>query len=161
MIYGNCTRMAVHTHRRGTEDEEPETTVEEEIETPVDDQIRELIEDRASTIESQIEELENELAELENFATVTLRDRRIAENSDNISKISGSFSGFAESTTDKLNSLESRLEINTLLLAAIAETAADSENIDLSAVQQYQEDRLVTDTSADQRLENVLEQLTS
>lgn len=176
MICVNDIRMAVRPHVRKAEEAEPEKVepekaepekaepemaVEEEIETPVDDRIKELIEDRATTIENRIEELENELTELENFATITLRDRRIAENSDNISKVSDSFSGFAESTTDKLNSLEHRLEINTLLLATIAEAVADTEDVDLSAVRQYQEDRLVTNISADERLEEALEQLTS
>jgi hypothetical protein len=136
-------------------------TEEGEIETGVDDRIKELVDDRAATIENRIDELEDELNELENFATVTLRDRRIGENTTNIDKISESFSGFAESTTDKLNALESRQEINTLLLAAIAEALGDAEDVDvdLSTVREYQEDRLVTDTSADEQLEEALNQL--
>lgn len=146
--------MAARTHAGETE--------EREIETAVDDRIRELVDNRAAMIEDRIDELESELTELENFATVTLRDRRIAENTTNIDKISNSFSGFAESTSDKLNSLENRLEINTLLLAAIAEALEDTEDveIDLSTVREYQEDRLVTDTSADEQLEEALDQLT-
>lgn len=153
VICGNTIRMAARTRAGETE--------EGEIETAVDDRIRQLVDDRAATIENRIDELESELAELENFATVTLRDRRIGENTTNIDKISESFSGFAESTSDKLNSLEGRLEIDTLLLAAMAEALADAEDVevDLSTVRKYQEDRLVTDTSTDEQLEEALDRL--
>lgn len=153
VICGNTIRMAARTQAGETE--------EGEIENAVDDRIRELVDNRAATIEGRIDELENELTELENFATVTLRDRRIGETTTNIDKLSESFSGFAESTSDKLNALEGRLEINTLLLAAIAEALADAEEVevDLSTVRRYQEDRLVTDTSTDEQLEKALDQL--
>ena len=146
--------MATHTRAM---DEESEL---EASETPVDDQIRELVESRARTVESRIDELENELEQLRNFAEITLRDRRIAENSDNIGKISDSFSGFADSTTNKLNYLENCLEINTLVLAAVIEALKEAEDVDLdlSEIGGYQEDRLVTNVSANDRLAEVIEE---
>lgn len=131
-----------------------------ENENPVDDRIRELVDNRATVVESRIAELEAELEELENFAEITLRDRRIAENSDNIAKLSDSFSGFAESTTDKLNALENRIEVNSLVLAAVVEALEETDNvdIDLSDVEGYQDDRLVTDVSANDRLAEAIEE---
>ncbi len=130
-----------------------------ESETPVDDRIRELVDNRAATVENRIEELEAELEELENFATITLRDRRIAENSTNVGKLSDSFSGFAESTTDKLNALENRIEVNSLVLAGVVEALAEAEDVelDLTGVEGYQEDRLVTNVSANDRLVEAIE----
>lgn len=130
-----------------------------ENENPVDDRIRELVDNRATVVESRIAELEAELEELENFAEITLRDRRIAENSDNIAKLSDSFSGFAESTTDKLNTLENRIEVNSLVLAAVVEALEETDDvdIDLSDVEGYQDDRLVTDVSANDRLAEAIE----
>lgn len=131
-----------------------------ENENPVDDRIRELVDNRATVVESRIAELEAELEELENFAEITLRDRRIAENSDNIAKLSDSFSGFAESTTDKLNTLENRIEVNSLVLAAVVEALEETDDvdIDLSDVEGYQDDRLVTDVSANDRLAEAIEE---
>jgi predicted component of type VI protein secretion system len=153
---GNCARMA--TNARAS-DAESEMTGEGN-ETPVDDRIRELVDTRATEVERRIEELEAELEELENFAKITLRDRRISENSDNIGKLSDSFSGFAESTSDKLNTLENRIEVNSLVLAAVVEALEESGDVDLdfSDVEGYQADRLVTDVSANDRLADAIEE---
>ena len=131
----------------------------DESETPVDDRIRQLVDARATEVETRIEELEAELEDLENFAEITLRDRRIAENSDNIGKVSDTFSGFAESTTSKLNALETRIEVNTLVLAKVVEALdeAGDVDLDLSAVESYQGNRLVTEVSANDRLTDAIE----
>lgn len=131
----------------------------DESETPVDDRIRELVDARATEVEDRIEELEAELEQLENFAEITLRDRRIAENSDNIGKVSDTLSGFAESTTDKLNALENRIEVNTVVLAEIVAALEETGDVDLdlSEVAGYQADRLVTETSANDRLAEAIE----
>lgn len=138
---------------------ESETEMMVEGETPVDDRIRKLVDTRATEVENRIAELENELEQLRNFAEITLRDRRIAENSDNIAKISDSFSGFAESTSDKLNALENRLEVNTLVLAELVEALDETDDIDLdlSHVEGYGADRLVTNVSANDRLAEAIE----
>lgn len=138
---------------------EAESEMMAEGETPVDDRIRELVDSRATEVENRIAELESELEQLQNFAEITLRDRRIAENSDNIGKISDSFSGFAESTSDKLNALENRLEVNTLVLAEVVEALEETGDVDLdlSDVEGYGEDRLVTDVSANDRLAEAIE----
>lgn len=143
------------THAYGGDEE---SLLADENEKPIDDQIRALVENRAATLERRIADLETELEELDNFARITLRDRRIAENTGNIGKVSDTLSGFAENTTDKLNAIQRSQETNTLLLAAIVE-ALDDEGIDvdLSDVQNHREGRPVTDVSADDRLENALD----
>lgn len=147
--------MASHAR---TGDEESRM-VTEEFATPVDDQIRELIDSRATELEDRIAELEAELDQLDSFARITLRDRRIAENTGNITKVSDTLSGFAENTTDKLNALKRNQERNTLLLAAITEALSDADgvDVDLSDVNDHREGRLVTGTSADDRLDDVLD----
>lgn len=149
----NDTGMATHAYS-GDE----ESLLADEFETPIDDRIRALVENRAATLERRIADLETELEELDNFAKITLRDRRIAENTGNIGKVSDTLSGFAESTTEKLNTIQRTQETNTLLLAAIVE-ALDEEgvDVDLSAVRNHREGRPVTDVSADDRLGNALD----
>lgn len=131
----------------------------DESETAVDERIRELVDTRAAEVEDRIEKLEGELEQLENFAEITLRDRRIAENSDNIGKVSDALSGFAESTTDKLNALENRVEVNMLVLAEVVEALEETGDVDLdlSGVEDYQGDRLVTEASANDRLAEAIE----
>ena len=146
--------MAMHAHAA---DEEPPMAAGE-LATPVDDRIRELVDSRAAAIESRIAELEAELEQLDSFAKITLRDRRIAENTANLGKVSDTLSGFAENTTDKLNAQKSAHERNTLLLAALVE-ALDAEGIDLdlAAVRDHREGRPVTGAAADDRLNDALD----
>lgn len=144
--------------RSGVGRDEFDTTVGDEPETAIDDQVRTLIDDRATEIEQRIGELEAELEQLDNFARITLKERRIAENNGNIAKVSDTLSGFAENTTDKLNALRSKQEENRLLLAAIVEALEDAEgvDVDLSDVRSRREGQL-TSVAADDRLDEALD----
>lgn len=147
--------MASRTRGR----DEGSLLTDEESAKPIDDQVRELIEKRAAELENRIQELESELDALDNFARITLKERRIAENNANLAKVSDTLSGFAENTTDKLNTLKSNQERNTLLLAAVVEALddADEVDVDLSEVRDHREGRPVTGISPDDRLDDALD----
>ena len=117
------------------------------------------LEGELGDIHGEIAALEDDLEELDNFAKVTLRDRRISEHSDLIDALSDSFSGFAENTSEKLGALENRVEVNTMVLAVIVEALAETDaDLDFSDVEGYQEDHLVTTASADDRLAAAIEE---
>ena len=117
------------------------------------------LEGELGDIHGEIAALEDDLEELDNFAKVTLRDRRISEHSDLIDALSDSFSGFAENTSEKLGALENRVEVNTMMLAVIVEALAETDaDLDFSDVEGYQEDHLVTTASADDRLAAAIEE---
>lgn len=125
-----------------------------------EDRVDEL-EGELGSIERDIDELEENLEELDNFAKVTLRDRRISEQSDLIDALSDSFSGFAESTSEKLGKLENRVEVNTMVLAVVVEALEEMDtDLDFSDVEGYQEDHLVTTGSAEDRLADAIEEST-
>lgn len=130
-------------------------------ESTVDYQIEELIDRRTKELEDRIDELDSELEEVENYARISLGERRLKQNEANLSEFSDSLTSFAERTFSKMNALESRLEVQTLLLASLIEAVSESEDVDLdvSAVKRYQEDQLVMSESAEQRLQEVIDQL--
>ena len=111
------------------------------------------LEGELGRIHGELNDLEDDLDELDDFAKITLRDRRISEHSDLIDALSDSFSGFAENTSERLGVLENRLEVNTMVLATIVEALEETDaDLDFSDVEGYQEDHLVTTASADDRL---------
>lgn len=131
-------------------------------ESTVDYQIEELIDERVDELNTRIEELEAELEELDNFARISLGERRIKGNEANLSEFSDSLTGFADKTFTKINAIESRLDIQTLLLASVVEALDDVEDIDvdLSDVKRYQEDQLVVSSSPEQRLRDAISEST-
>jgi sugar-specific transcriptional regulator TrmB len=133
----------------------------EQSEPTVDYQIEELIERRTSELEQRIEELDSELEEVENFARISLGERRLKQNEANLSEFSDSLTSFAERTFSKMNALESRLEVQTLLLASLVDALeeADDVEIDVSEVQRYQDDQLVMSASPEKRLQEAIERL--
>lgn len=135
----------------------------EEGESTVDYQIEELIARRTGELEDRVEELEDELAEVENFARISLGERRLKQNEANISEFSESLTAFAERTFTKMNALENRLEVQTLLLTSLIDAVSESDDveIDVSEVKQYQNDQLVMSASADQRLQEAIEELSN
>lgn len=128
-------------------------------ESTVDYQIEELIEQRTEEIEGRIDELEAELEELDDFARISLAERRIKGAEANLSEFSESLTAFAERTFTKLNKLENQLEVQTLLLAEVLEALSEAEGVevDVSDVQKYQEDQIVMSASADERLQDAIE----
>lgn len=133
----------------------------EQGESTVDYQIEELIERRTRELEERIEELDSELEEVENFARISLGERRLKQNEANLSEFSDSLTSFAERTFSKMNALESRLEVQTLLLASLLEALSESDDveIDVSEVQRYQDDQLVMNASPEKRLREAIERL--
>jgi hypothetical protein len=158
-----------------SEDEEPEETIvhdepEEDGEGTGDGEapsesgelmaraVEEVVESRLESIEEEIQELEDELEELDNYTRISLNERRLKQNEAQLSELSASLTDFAERAFKKTNSLESKLEVHTMVLASLVESLDDEGiDVDLTDVQRYREDRLVTDASADQRLEEVLD----
>lgn len=128
-------------------------------ESTVDYQIEELIDQRTRDLERQIEELEAELEELDNFARISLAERRVKGNEANLAEFSNSLTGFAERTFTKINAIESRLDAQTLLIAAVVEalSEADDIEIDLTDVESYGEDQIVMSASPEKRLKEALE----
>lgn len=135
----------------------------EEGESTVDYQIEELIARRTGELEDRVEELEDELTEVENFARISLGERRLKQNEANISEFSESLTAFAERTFTKMNALENRLEVQTLLLTSLIDAISESDDveIDVSEVKRYQNDQLVMSASADQRLQEAIEELSN
>lgn len=133
----------------------------EEGESTVDYQIEELIARRTGELEDRVEELEDELTEVENFARISLGERRLKQNEANLSEFSESLTAFAERTFTKMNALENRLEVQTLLLTSLIDAISESDDveIDVSEVKRYQNDQLVMSASADQRLQETIEEL--
>lgn len=134
---------------------------DEQGESTVDYQIEELIERRTQELEDRIDELDSEVEEVENFARISLGERRLKQNEANLSEFSDSLTSFAERTFTKMNALESRLEVQTLLLASLIDAVSESDDveIDVSEVQRYQEDQLVMSASAEQRLQEAIDRL--
>ncbi len=130
-------------------------------ESTVDYRIEALIDQRTEEIEDRIEEVEDELADVEDFARISLGERRLAQNEANLSEFSESLTAFAERTFTKLNTLESQLEVQTLLLAEVLKALGETDDVDLdvSEVKRYQEDQLVMSASADEQLREAIEQL--
>ena len=128
-------------------------------ESTVDYQIEELINQRTRDLEKEIERLEDELEELDNFARISLGERRIKGNEANLTEFSNSLTGFAERTFTKLNAIESRLDAQTLLLAAVVEglSEADDIELDLTEVEAYNEEQLVVSASPEKRLQDAIE----
>ncbi|MCH7659195.1 MAG: hypothetical protein IH933_00965 [Euryarchaeota archaeon] len=128
-------------------------------ESTVDYQIEELINQRTRDLEKEIERLEDELEELDNFARISLGERRIKGNEANLTEFSNSLTGFAERTFTKLNAIESRLDAQTLLLAAVVEglSEADDIDLDLTEVEAYNEEQLVVSASPEKRLQDAIE----
>lgn len=133
----------------------------EDDESTVDYQIEALIDRRTRELEERIDELDSELEEIEDFARISLGERRLKQNEANISEFSESLTSFAEKTFSKMNALENRLEVQTLLLASLIESVSESDDVelDLSDIQQYQEDQLVMSASAEQRLQEAIDGL--
>lgn len=134
---------------------------DEQGESTVDYQIEELIERRTQELEDRIDELDSEVEEVENFARISLGERRLKQNEANLSEFSDSLTSFAERTFTKMNALESRLEVQTLLLASLIDAVSESDDveIDVSEVKRYREDQLVMSESAEQRLQEAIDRL--
>lgn len=117
------------------------------------------IDERVEPVERRLEALEERVADLDDFARISLGERRIKHNEANLAEFSDSLTAFAERTMAKANALEERLQVQTMLLAAVLEAVEDADvDVDLAALERYREERVVDDASEAQ-LEAAIERL--
>ncbi|MFC6837697.1 hypothetical protein [Halomarina ordinaria] len=159
--------MAIQTpHRHApeptTEESEAESTREggaatgeTEPEVTMESLVEQLVEERIASLEREIADLEDAVEEVDNFARISLNERKIKQSEANLSEFSDSLTGFAEKAFNGINELEDRLDAHALVLAALLD-AVDAD-VDLSEAERYQEERLVMDTAPDERLAEAIE----
>ena len=138
---------------------EPEADAPADRAGPIERRIDQRIDERVDRVDRRLEELEGTITELDDYARISLGERRIAHNEANVAEFSDSLTAFAERTMSKANAIEEQLQVQRLLLAAMLEALEEADvDVDLSAVERYREDRVVTDASNAQ-LEDAIERL--
>jgi len=156
-----CERMAVREETvDGREATTGSETDDEGTAGVVERRIDQLIDERADAIDTRVDDLERELNELDDFARVSLSERRVQKNEQALSELSNSMTDFAERTFAKTNALERQLEKQTVVLATVLDALEDADvEVDLSDVERYREENLVTDMTAEERLDEALDRL--
>ena len=145
--------------RTDTDSNEAKQNGDETIETPeppstegtVELLIEDIVESQTAEIRSELEALRSQLESVEDFARISLNERKVKQNEAKLTEFSDSLTAFAEKSFNNINALEDRLDRQALVLAAVLESVGD--DVDLSAVHRYENDRLVTDMSPDERLQ--------
>lgn len=119
--------------------------------------IEEMIQARIGHLEAQIESLERDLEDVDNFARISLNERKVQRTEANLSEFSDSLTGFAEKAFNDINRLEERLDTQALLLAAVLETLDTSElDVDLEEVRKFQRANVVITETPEDRLLNAI-----
>ena len=116
--------------------------------------VEEIVESRTAELREQLGDLRAQLEEVENFARISLDERKVKQNETKLTELSASLTDFAEKSFNNVNALEDRLDRQALVLAAILDSMDDE--VDLSEVRKYEQDRLVADASPDERLQEAL-----
>ncbi|MFQ3285018.1 hypothetical protein [Natronomonas sp.] len=116
--------------------------------------IEEIIESQTTELREQLGDLRSQLEEVEEFARISLDERKVKQNETKLTDLSASLTAFAEESFNNINALEDRLDRQALILAAVLESMGD--DVDLSEVHKYEQDRLVADASPDERLQEAL-----
>ena len=148
------------------EEDAEDESIEADEEPPVDSRpgtiehrIDQQIDERVEPVDRRLEGLEERVSELDNYARISLGERRIKHNEENLAEFSDSLTAFAERTMSKANAIEEQLQVQRLLLAAMLEALEEADvDVDLSAVERYREDHVVTDASNAQ-LEDAIDRL--
>jgi predicted flap endonuclease-1-like 5' DNA nuclease len=123
------------------------------VETLID----EMIQARISHLESEIKALEEGLEEVDNFARISLNERKVQRTEANLAEFSDSLTGFAEKAFNDINHLEERLDTQALLLAAVLEAVEDSVlDVDLEEVRKFQRANVVITETPEDRLLNAI-----
>ncbi|MES3517645.1 MAG: helix-hairpin-helix domain-containing protein [Natronomonas sp.] len=152
-------RPTVKKNQTTDETENGEGSIEATTETEASGAVETLIEDmvRSETAElrQQLTELEAQIEEVDNFARISLNERKVQQNEAKLSEFSESLTAFAEKAFNNINALEDRLDRQSLVLAAILDALGD--DVDLSEVRRYENDRLVADTTPDERLAHAID----
>ncbi|ELY57204.1 hypothetical protein [Natronococcus jeotgali] len=130
--------------------------------TPIDQHIERVVDDRLETVESELAQMSEDVDELENFATISLGERRLDQAEANLSEFSQSLTDLSEQTLEQVNELEARLEFQTVVLATALDALADADvEVDPEPIRAYQQEQIVTDRSPSKRLEDAIESLES
>ena len=158
--------MSMDTHRQ-----RPESTNGEEITAETSDEstgseltmeslVAKMIQSETGDLRTELDDLKREIEEVNDFARISLNERKIKQNEANLSEFSDSLTGFAEKAFNNINAIQDRLDVQSLLLAAIVD-ALDDEGVelDMSLVERYRQESVVTDTSPEEKLEASLDDL--
>lgn len=133
---------------RAEEEEEPSTS------PTLEGIIEDMIESKAEGLREELDELERQIETVDDFARISLNERKVKQNEVRLSEFSDSLTAFAEKAFENLNELESRLDTQALLLAAILESLDD---VDLSDVRRHRSEQLVMDATPEERLASVID----
>lgn len=145
------------------EDTSSESSAEADSEaTTIDQHIERVVDERLETVESELAQMSDDLDELENFATISLGERRLDQAEANLSEFSASLTDLSERTLEQINELESRLEYQTVVLATALDALAEADvDVDTEPIEAYRQDQIVTEQSPSKRLEEAIEKLES
>ncbi len=126
----------------------------------LDGLVEEMIRSEMGEVRDELESLERQVEEVENFARISLNERKLKQAETNLSAFSDSLTAFAEKAFNNINELETRLDEQALLLAAVLE-ALDDEGIDVDAeeVRRQREESVVATETPEERLSEALEGL--
>lgn len=125
------------------------------IESLLEDMIR----SEVAELEAELETLERQVEEIDNFARISLNERKLKQAETNLSEFSDSLTAFAEKAFNNINELESRLDEQALLLATVLD-ALEREGIDVDteAVERQRAESVVATETPDEELSDAIEQ---
>ncbi len=121
--------------------------------------VEEMIQTRVAGLDAELEAVREQVEEIDDFARISLDERKIKQSEENLSEFSDSLMGFSERAFNNINRLEERLDVQALLLAAVLD-ALDEEGIDLdlSEVDRHRQPNVVASTPPEEHLEDAIEQ---
>jgi len=117
-----------------------------------------MIQTHVAGLEQELDELREQVEEIDNFARISLNERKIKQSEENLSEFSDSLMGFAEKAFNDVNRLEDRLDMQALVLAAMLDAMREEGiDLDLTEIDRYRQPNVVTDTPPEEQLEDALE----
>jgi hypothetical protein len=138
------------TDGRRAETDEPRSTIEGLLE--------EMIQSRIDELEREMETMERRLEEVDNFARISLNERKVKHAEANLAEFSESLTGFAEKAFNDINELEDRLDAHALLLAAVLDALSEADvDVDLSEVEAFRRPSVVLTESTEERLRTAID----
>jgi TolA-binding protein len=139
--------------RRSSREDRPAST-----EASFEGLIEEVVQTQVAGLERELEALREQVEEIDDFARISLNERKIKQSEENLSEFSDSLMGFAEKAFNDINDLEDRLDMQALLLAAILDALGEEDvELDLSVVDRYRRRNVVVTTPPEEQLEDAIE----
>lgn len=120
----------------------------------IDALVEEMVESNVADLREEIETLERQIEAVDDFARISLNERKVKQNETSLSEFSDSLTAFAETAFHNLNVLEDRLDTQALLLAAVVESLDD---VDLEEVRRYQHGNRVLSSTPEERLAGAID----